>query len=150
MAWKKPTVTQSLNMLLSKYQAFVDFLYKHIHLMYFYSYFSTCWMICIVFSFASWFKTLAFWTVFLRILWIYEMYLWNHMCFLQHNDWFLYKWRIDLYLYRKKQNSEESIILHIRIYSSALFVQVKTMHNWLIVLLLMNVTVCTYQNYGLL
>lgn len=59
----------SLNMLgLSQHQAVIDFLYKHIHLMYFYSHFSTCRMISIVFSLASWFKTMAFWAVYLWIL----------------------------------------------------------------------------------
>lgn len=33
----------------------------------YFNYFSTCWMISI-FSLASWSKTIAFWTVFLRIL----------------------------------------------------------------------------------
>lgn len=56
---------QSLEILgCSLHQAVVDFLYKHIHLMYF----SNCWMICILFSLASWFKTIAFWILFLRIL----------------------------------------------------------------------------------
>lgn len=74
MVWRKTPCSstmcaQSLNIWgLSKHQAVVDFIYKHIHLMYFYSHFSTCWMICIVFSRGSWFKTIAFWTVFLRIL----------------------------------------------------------------------------------
>lgn len=123
------STVQSLNMLLSNIFAIVD-LHKQIHLIYFYS--STCWMICIVLCCASWLKMFAFWTVFLRIL-LYESAI-------SPAFQLLWKWRIFFVL----------VVKLWTMYSCALVVQVKTMHKWFIVLLLTNVTVCTYPKWWLI
>lgn len=140
--------TVSEHIRLFKHQAVMDFLYKHIHLMYFYSHFSTCWMICIVFLTSIMIQTycllnsilenLGMWTISLKIM--------CNFC----SEYILPSIMTGSYISNEGSTCVNSKTVQnlsfciSEFIPEALSVHVKTMHKWLIVLLLKNVTVCMY------